>query len=502
MKKLLSVLIAAALLAALSCPALGAAAPSRKEEVVYGILSGDGSVEKIYVVNSFYGGDITDYGDYTQIVNLSGSEPLSVSGDMITSKGSQGRLSYQGTLSSKDLPWTFGIKCRLNGREVRFEDLGGADGDLRIDITVGQNPRVTTPFFDDYALQVTVKLDKELCEDIAAEGATIADAGGDKQISFTVLPGRGAQLSLSAAVRDFEMEAITISGIRLMLDLGMDDIGGRIAMLEDTLGRLDSGAGDLLAGADGLSEGLSDYLEGLKALKDGLSSLSAGVADLSAAASSLSAGLSGLAEQGAALVSGAAAMQEAVFSAVNTQLEGSGLPTLTSENYAEILGDRAETAAIKAQLDGVMMFVQGLGSYTDGVAQLSSGAANLAGGAEKFYNSASVIPASANKLFEAGARLSGAMRELRDGLSEYKDGTGALLGGLDGSQGDISGILDLVTGGPGETVSFVSEKNTDVAAVQFVLKTPAIERPETPAEADEEPAALTFWQKLLRLFGL
>lgn len=101
MKKLLSVLIAAALLAALSCPALGAAAPSRKEEVVYGILSGDGSVEKIYVVNSFYGGDITDYGDYTQIVNLSGSEPLSVSGDMITSKGSQGRLSYQGTLSSR-----------------------------------------------------------------------------------------------------------------------------------------------------------------------------------------------------------------------------------------------------------------------------------------------------------------------------------------------------------------------------------------------------------------
>ncbi len=502
MKKLLSALLAAALLAALSVPALGEAAPSPKEEVVYGILTGGGSVEKIYVVNSFRGGNITDYGDYTEVMNLSGSEPLSKNGDMITSEGSQGALCYQGTLSSKDLPWNFDIKYTLDGEEVRPEALGGSGGDLVIDIIVGRNPEITAPFFEDYALQIAIMLNKDLCEDIRADGATIADAGGKKQINFTVLPGRGAELSVSARVRSFEMDAISISGIRLMLDLGTGDIESQITMLEDALSQLDGGAGDLLAGAGKLSDGLEDYLSGLKALKDGLSSLSSGAGDLSAAASSLSSGLAGLAEQSGALVSGAAAIAEGVFAGVNAQLAGSGLPALTSENYSEILADRPETAAIKAQLDGVMQFVQGLGSYTEGVSQITSGAANLAGGAEKFSRSAAALPSSANKLFEAGALLNSGVKELRDGLSDYKDGTAEMLGGFDSSGSDITGILDSVAGSSGETVSFASEKNPAVAAVQFVLKTSAIERPEAPVQADPVPVEPTLWQKLLSLFGL
>ena len=53
-----------------------------------------------------------------------------------------------------------------------------------------------------------------------------------------------------------------------------------------------------------------------------------------------------------------------------------------------------------------------------------------------------------------------------------------------------------------EPVSFVSEKNTNVESVQFVMQTDAIEVEETDEAAAAQEEKLSFWQKLLRLFGL
>lgn len=51
-------------------------------------------------------------------------------------------------------------------------------------------------------------------------------------------------------------------------------------------------------------------------------------------------------------------------------------------------------------------------------------------------------------------------------------------------------------------ISFVSEKNTSVTTVQFVLKIASIEFPETSENAATTPVGLAFWQKLLKLFWL
>ena len=63
-------------------------------------------------------------------------------------------------------------------------------------------------------------------------------------------------------------------------------------------------------------------------------------------------------------------------------------------------------------------------------------------------------------------------------------------------------MLDSMSGEEYEVTSFVSEKNTEVDSVQFVIKTEAVKIPEA-IKADTEPEQeLTFWQKLLSLFGL
>ena len=95
------------------------------------------------------------------------------------------------------------------------------------------------------------------------------------------------------------------------------------------------------------------------------------------------------------------------------------------------------------------------------------------------------------------------MQQLTDGAAQLTTGTGELRENVFGIDiGDrLGGLLDSLSGG-GEVQSFTSAENTDVSAVQFALQTAAITVPEPAAEPAPEAAPLTFWQKLLKLFGL
>lgn len=62
-------------------------------------------------------------------------------------------------------------------------------------------------------------------------------------------------------------------------------------------------------------------------------------------------------------------------------------------------------------------------------------------------------------------------------------------------------MIDSISGS-GEIKSFVSDKNTNVKSVQFVIKTDAIEISEAEEQESNQEEKLTFWQKLLKLFKI
>ena len=66
---------------------------------------------------------------------------------------------------------------------------------------------------------------------------------------------------------------------------------------------------------------------------------------------------------------------------------------------------------------------------------------------------------------------------------------------------EIDSLIASIAGDNAETVSFVSEQNTNVKSVQFVIKTDAIQVEEVEMVEAEAEETLNFWQKLLRLFG-
>lgn len=512
MKKILTILFAVIFLIQLSFSQNVYAndLPSQKDEVVYGILDLNGSVDNLHVVNILSGGNVIDYGNYSKIKNLTDSKKLEQNNDQITINTKADRLYYQGTLIEKELPWNISIQYLLDGKEIQGADLAGKNGALQIKISVTQNSNVNHVFYDNYALQIMLKLDTKLCSNIKADNATIAEAGRSKQLSYTVLPGKGAQISVSADVNDFEMDEISINGIKMVLDMDIDydEFTGDISELADAIKALDNGAGDLYNGADQLTDGMKKYVDGMKAYNDGLSKLDHGVDKLNIGAASLDRGLSELTKQNDALVNGAYALQKATFDTVNAQLAAKGLklPVLTPQNYTKVLSSIPDLAPLKVQLDSVLQFSEGLKSYMGGVSQLSSGASDLSNGVSQLNTSISKITSSANDLYRAGFELNSAMKKLRDGLTTYKNGTHKLKNGTSSIDTEIKDKIDEFmnnTFGNGDkAISFVSDKNTNISEVQFVLKTGIIEKKEIKNTVPMKTKKLSFWQKLLHLFGI
>ncbi len=620
--KIISGIVAFSLVSSYAMPVFAA----EKEEVIYIMADADGSINSVYAVNSFDGGDITDYGDYSEVklLNLDGN--ITLNGDEITfSSPENDKVYYQGTLKNTEIPWNISIKYFLDGKEYSAEEIAGKSGALEIKISISENGKCSSDFYENYALQCSFTLDTKLCKNISAEGATAANVGSKKQITYTVLPDKGLEKSIYADVTDFEMAEGSINGIKMSLGLDIDDedINGKITDLTDGAKELDDGAKQLYDGTVELNSGVSDMNDGIGKLRDGISKAGDGLSELSERSSEL---VNGSAEIKKALIkirtslSGVSANTENLEQLVSASAEiksgidelyggivklnkslnyesykaamsanGLDIDTLKAGNEQAISQLTAQITELKTQLskienipqyaeeaaklktqteqlETILMLLSGnnaaLGgteSYLNGVSQASAqleagakglsakyaefdkainqlavslsemvvnmselssgintliseyekldvGIAEYTGGVKKLSDGFAEISDGAKKLADGGSDLSDGAKKLVDGAAEMYDGTSELRSETDKIDdtfgNDLSGMLDSMSNENYEVKSFISEKNTEVSSVQFVIKTEAVEIPEAVKTDTEPEKKLTFWQKLLSLFGL
>lgn len=590
MKKLLSILLTVVLILTIATPVFAADAPAQKEEVVYGILGADGRIQSIYVVNSFKGGMITDYGDYSEVSNMTSSEKLAQNGDMITVNTTADRFYYQGTLQTKALPWNVDIRYKLDGKEFAASELAGKNGALEIAIAVTQNKAVNPVFYENYMLQVSLKLDTEKCTDIVSPNATLASAGKDKIIAHTVLPGNDASIIISADVQGFTMSGVEISAVPLAMLIetpdtdslteDMTSLSDAVSDLNDGVKKLSEGIAKTHSGARKLTNGSSDFAGGLSELSSNSEEmLSAstqintalinivrafdeenGNVDLSDIAA-LPGGLKQLADGLTEITDGMQALKDG-YSSAYSELDSaiSSIPSADidpSGLYAAVSGDDVLTAT----LDQLMEYYTAVKTVKGTYAVTQEAFASVEGSLDALIRSIGIIAGTLSEMADETERslsemdFAAKMQQLEDGLTQLSNNYGQFHAGLDEymsgvkslaqGYGEVNAGIRSLAGGIGELesgaaelyegtnelndavadlpdtiqieideivkqydksdfapVSFVSEKNTNVTAVQFVLKTAPVEFPEAPESAATPPVELTFWQKLLKLFGL
>ncbi|HIS72126.1 MAG TPA: hypothetical protein IAD43_04335, partial [Candidatus Scatomorpha pullicola] len=263
-------------------PAAGDGEPSEKEEVIYVTLDASGELVSAYAVNSFPGGEITDYGDYDSVRVLNTGDEIEYKGGIVNITTDAKRIYYQGGLKKVELPWDISLTYRLDGKAVTAEEIAGKSGEAEIRFTVTQNEKCTGTFYDDYALQASFTLPGDVFGDISAPDATVAAVGADRQLTYTLLPGEGIDTLITATAENFSLPAVSINGIHLNLnvDVNSDGIKDQVGQLVDAASRLNSGASALYSGSQELQTGASGLLDGSESLQSGIAELDAGVAEL------------------------------------------------------------------------------------------------------------------------------------------------------------------------------------------------------------------------------
>lgn len=611
-KKIVAALLAGTMIITSVTPAMAETAPSSKEEVIYVNLTSGGSVKDMYAVNIFDDKNITDYGDYLSVELLNTTDNINQNGDEITFSSSADRVYYKGKMKNNIMPWNISIKYYVDGKEYTPEEAAGKSGKMEIYFKVSKNEAYDGPFYDAYALQASFTLDTEIAKNITADDATLANVGKKKQLTYTILPGEGIDTVITADVTDFEMDAASINGIPLNMNIQVndadlmnkvDELLGGIEDLDNGADELNSGVNrlsdatrdDLQPGVNQLNDGMKDLNDGVLKIQDGLDELNSksyeltsGSAQVLSALNTINSQLNSQEQKDSIsqLVSGSAGIKDGItnltgklgelqavvsyakfmdalaagsgnsitaetisrlkdsntqiasllqssnqnaaaavssnndvidgilgginqyLTTVNTNITAlyQGAQRLNTEYEKLDAGIRSLAVAVQQLADGVNQLVTEYGKLDKGVNEYTEGVAKVIAGYSQIVTGTSDLLSGSGELRDGTAELVNSIAELYDGTSQLKDGTGEMRDETDGMDTQITDKIDEmvngITGGDYEPVSFVSDKNTNVKAVQFVIQTESVQIKEADAAAPVVEEKLNFWQKVLKLFGI
>lgn len=372
-----------------------------KDETVYVLAGADGSVQKIIVSDWLQNvsGDaqISDFSELADVENVKGNEVYTMNGENLRVWDAAGNdIYYRGNID-KEVPVDVTVSYRLDGKSISPTELAGKSGKVSIrfeyknnlyemaDID-GKQEKIYVPF----VMLTGMMLDDEVFSNVEVTNGKIINDGNRMLVMGIAFPGLQGNLKMDADKFEFPDYVEITADVRNFemtntVTMAMNEIFSRISLeesnltdeLSDSLGELTDAMEQLMDGSskiyDGLctlldksgelTEGIVKLTDGAEALMDGASELDNGAAQLQAGAGELKSGLDSIAANNSALTGGAAQVFQTLLSTANAQIAAAGLsvPTLTIENYSEVLN-----AAI-ASLDENAVYSQALTMVTNAV---------------------------------------------------------------------------------------------------------------------------------------
>ncbi len=249
-----------------------------KNETVYINLENDGKINQINVYSNCInnGADkIEDYTKYSEITNLTNSEKF-ISGDekVIWNISGEKRFSYTGKVGEEYynlLPWNFNIKYKLNGVEVKKDDLLGANGLIVIEMEINANDKAIDYYKNNYMLEVTASYDMSDYLSVNSEEALVTNTGNTKTLMFIVLPGQSTTLNIEIGSNDFQMDGITMAAVPITGEIlnQISELTQNKKDIEDASNAIDTSTDVILNSLQGMNSGLNGISSGVKEIQNG-----------------------------------------------------------------------------------------------------------------------------------------------------------------------------------------------------------------------------------------
>lgn len=280
-------------------------------------------------------------------------------------------LTEEAESAENKLPLSMEISYTLDGKEISAEELAGKSGHVVIRCTYtvnqyemadvqGKEEKIYVPF----AVAAGTILDSAQFQNVTVSSGRVIDDGSRCIVAGVAFPGLAEDLDLEdgpsnyveieADVTDFALDGIySIATNEIFSDINVDDATA-LDDLKEAMDEMTEAMEALMDGSAALYNGLTELYEKSGDLQKGISALQAGAAQLSDGsaallegvnslrdgAANLTDGLNTLSSKNDELVKGAAQVFNTLLAEANKQLAANGLsvPTLTIDNYSQVLG--------------------------------------------------------------------------------------------------------------------------------------------------------------------
>lgn len=280
-KRVTASVLTAALLctSAGSVPVYGAPAGADVDETMYVNLDYYGKTTKVNVVKgvNLNGlGEITDYGNYINVENMSTSDAPVLGDGSVTwnlPEGQNGRFYYKCTMDNEQvvLPWDFDVSYKLNGVPTDGDKLAGAGGLIEINVKATPNDNANLYYRNNMMLMVTVPVDMSKCYSVDADGAQIQSLGSTTAAVFSALPGEEGDYTVRIGTDSFETTGV----IMAMAPGTIDDLNHIKDLKEAKDTWKDAG--------DALYDSLEQMAKSVKSMRDGINQVQSGVSSAESA---------------------------------------------------------------------------------------------------------------------------------------------------------------------------------------------------------------------------
>ena len=390
-----------------------------KEETVYVAGDATGAQDKVTVSDWLKNEDgnktIKDETSLQDVTNVKGNEDFVKNSDgTITWNADGNDIYYQGT-SSQQLPVNVKVSYKLDGKDIKPEDLAGKSGKvtIRFDYTNndkktvdinGKSEEIYTPF----AMVSGVMLPTDKFSNVQVSSGKVISDANDYIVMGVGLPGLKDSLKLDEdKLKDIELTDKNVNipdYVEITADTNDFQLGMTMTMAtSDALSDLGFTDLDNSEKVDDVNSKIDNMTDGVNKLQDGSESLQTGTGKLYDGTKKLTNGTYKLANGAGKLTDGATTLKD------GSGKLGSGASDL-QKGISDYTGGVAKVADGAAQLDN------GVSALQSGVGSLQSGAGTLADGINSAYSGSSTLKGG------TGTALTGA--------ASLKDGTAALQAGV------------------------------------------------------------------------
>lgn len=325
-----------------------------------------------------------------------------------------GNETLNKTESSENAPVTMKVTYKLDGKEIKPQDLAGKSGKvtIRFDYTNNQKKTVTingkkqtvaVPF----TMITGMMLPTDVFSNVEVTNGKLTKVGDNIVAVGMTMPGLKDTMNLkfndksldldipeyfelTADVKDFSLDmTMSVATSNLLSDMNADDI--TLDDLKKTVASLDDAATQLADGTVTLQDGTQQLSDAIPALTDGVDQLNTG-------ASSLKDGIYAYADGAASAYEGSVSLNN------NMKTYADGIGTL----YNTLKDNNLDSSVASA---------------ADGASQLAAGATTLDAGIDSALSGAGALVTGADT-------LSGGLTKLEDGSDKLSAGTSQLKSSL------------------------------------------------------------------------